>query len=54
MRVFHLVCHSCDAENVVVDEDECYVRELLQAHRESNPDHRMVYDEVDHPGEVWR
>ena len=47
MKKFHLVCYSCDAENLVVDEDECYVRELLQAHVDVNPGHRMVYEEVD-------
>jgi hypothetical protein len=46
MPRFHLVCHDCDAENVVHD-NERYVRELKDGHEEQNPGHWVEYAELE-------
>ena len=43
---WHVVCHDCEAESEL-ENSEYLVRELVEMHRESYPDHRVTFEEVD-------
>lgn len=53
MSTYHIVCRDCIAEGVIESHRaKGVVEELAELHRETNPEHTVVFEQVEGPTDV--